>query len=99
MTSKCLSSSGLLLKVVVEKNGALMVVNSEHPSNAEIDMALRFGITIEVSNVQLWNARSPIVVTGFRITIEVRDEQLQSIVQPIVVTEFGVTIKVRDVQY
>jgi len=42
LTSKYVSSSGLLRKVVVEKDGALMVVNSEHPSNAKREMAARF---------------------------------------------------------
>ena len=83
----------------MEKDGALMVVNSEHPSNAEIDMALRFGITIEVRDVQLWNTRAPIVVTEFGITIEMRDVQLQNILSPIVVTEFEISTEVRGVYH
>ena len=83
----------------MEKDGALMVVNSEHPSNAEVDRALRFEITIEVRDVQLWNTRVPIVVNGFRITIEVRNVKLHNILSPIIMTEFEILTKVRNVQY
>lgn len=82
----------------MEKDGALMCVSFEHPSNAITDMAVGFfGMFTDVSKGQLSNIKCPMVVIGGSVT-DVRDEHPLKIEFPIVVMVDGRLIEIKDEQ-
>lgn len=93
-----MSLKPILSKVVVEKDGALMVVNLEHPSNAMTEMEVGiFGMCTEVSEGQLSNIQCPMVVMDGSVT-DFNDEHPLKIEFPMVVIEDGSLTEVRDEQ-